>query len=425
MDYLNSDNNVDFKFKSCVSFAHLVGCVTALMIDYLKAPFPDTFIKTMRTTTEVAYNERMLWFREVGARQKPMLIIDPKFDPSEDTKFLPSSADDIYIQNDSDDKSWNSIMIGKPMISDEKNRFQLYNKIAKYKISFTATFIFDSPVQTMQAQEHIRQNIRHQTVSTLNRFVENNIPSQFMEAMALMLDLPINSDEFITELNRISDTPITHRIRTGNGNKEFFSLTPTTLHTLFTSLPTNNGVERKGKLVTGASFTENIEVELSAVCAYYLRTNKNVGEQIDMSESAILAQTTFVPVSTNMAFEYPVFNDYEDGLKKVLQLNVQFDTAAVDMVNIDEYINGEIRRVYEYQNTQKIANTFLVCKVAEGSKRLDSARLKFDSTTCEVSVSNSDAYKNYIVAIYCDYEYVNILKKSIIAFDEFQELPKK
>lgn len=417
------NDNIDYRFKSPQSFSHMVGCITALLIDYVKAPFGDNFFKTIRVTTEVPYHERSTFLRSVGKKERPMLVIEPKFDISEDTKFMPNSEFDSLVGNDYIDGMYNMLNIGEPIIVDKDNKYMLFGSGARYKISFNLIFLFDSEIQQMQVQEHMRLNIRHQYHNVVERFIEQNIPQNFMEAIALTEGLDINSDEFIQLMNTYSEIPITHRIRPGSQNKEFFIMTPRELDILFTSLPNSNGPERKGKVISSASFTETVEIEFAAKSSYFLRTNKDVTKELDMTNGAILSETTIKPtVTIPIAKLLNPLPDSEDGYKKAIQLNVQFENKDTDELELMNYIPKEVQRIYDYHKKQNISINFMKVKMNENDVRLDNLRFSFDAETMILTLNKPDAYKGYLVGLYVDYNYINKLKTSIISYDDYQDI---
>jgi hypothetical protein len=420
------DRIIDHRFKSVTSFSHLLGCVTALIVDYIRSAYGDNFFKTIRCTSEVPFSERRNFLKLVLQKPRPAMIIDCKYDIGEDAKFLPMSEFYGEIPNEPTGNLWIGANNGTPLITDPQRKYQLLTKGHRYKLSYSIKFLFDSDVQRMQSQEFIRQNIRHGVPILVQRFIENNIPNHFMQAIASIEGMDINSQEFISFLNTVSEEPITYRIRPGSGNKEFFCLSPVQMDVLFTSPPSNDGAERKGNIITSASFTEEIDIEFPAYSTYFLRTNVDITKRIDMSQTTILHETTMKSVARFTVAELPTFNDYENGWKKVIQLAVQADAGnETNKLCLDQHINGEIRRIVNYYRKQSLGIDFLRAAVAEGSKRIDGSRFSFDPNTLTVSVENMDPFKIYHIAIYADNKFINDFKQSVFAYDQYQEILEK
>jgi hypothetical protein len=94
-------------------------------------------------------------------------------------------------------------------------------------MKFDLKFIFDTDSQRMQAQEYMRQSIRHRAPIQLHTYLENVIPTNYMKSIAEMNGFDYKSDEFLSFINHLSEVPITRRLRTGSGNIEFFAMVKT------------------------------------------------------------------------------------------------------------------------------------------------------------------------------------------------------
>lgn len=414
-----------YKFKSIISFSHLFGCITTTSVNFIRAAFNKDFFQTIKVTTEVPYEERKKFAKNLINKPRPMFIIAPKVNLSDDTEWMPSTEFDQLGPNDTSGNKWFIPNTAISIIDDNANKYDLVASRRRYKVEFDMIFKFNSEMQKLQAQEYIRQNIRHNSVMVVERHLEFNIPDQFMRAIAYIEKMDINSIEFISHMNKISNVPITHRVRPGSGNKEFFSLIPTKLHIKLNSLPSDNGNDKKGNMITGSSFSENMVVEFTAMSTFYLRTPVKIPPEIPMSDTQMLYQTVIKPVDSSVTdvemdmvmFEEWEFSQYNNTLmKKSLQLKAQFDNDD-DSLDISNYTAGMFRIVYDYHKTNKIPINFLKVNVARGLDILPDNLYTFDNETLSLKVSNVDKYSIYTVVMYVDQEYINKIVQSINSMD--------
>jgi hypothetical protein len=414
-----------YRFKSTQSFSHLTGCVTAHLVTYIRSAFGDKFFKSVRITSEAPFFERKNWLRSVAKKPRPLLVIDPKFDVADESEFLPNSEWDGFVANDPEDRRLNLTNNLVPILLAKDGKYMVFGKLGRYKMSFNVTFAFDSDVQTIQSQEHIRQNIRHKITNVLDRYLEYNIPSNFINAAAFIEGMDSNTVQFMDLLNSYSKNPITHRVRSGSGNKEFFVMEKTNLHVLFTALPSYAGPEKKGKVVTSSTFTENVEIEFSAISAYYFETDVDLNS-INMADSN-LGNTAVSPV---VSYSFPLLQlkepteNYDTELyRKILEITIQFDTADVDSLDISKYIKGQIGDIYAYHKERGLIMDFLKCRCMEDYTPLGEDRLSFDASTLVVSVTNTDAFRVYRFTAYANFKYINKLEQSLHSLSDYQNLP--
>lgn len=416
------DKNIHYRFKSIVSFSHLFGCITTLGVNFIRDAFSRDFFKTIKITTEVPFEERRKFGQSLISKPTPMLIVNPKVDLADDTDWLSNSELDYMAPNDTSGPKFFPVQNAIELINDNTQKYQLLTTRRRYKITYDMIFKFNSEMQKMQAFEFIRQNIRHNSPMVIERHIEVNIPEQFMKAIAYIEQIDINSDDFLLRLNQQSNIPITHRIRPGSGNREFFVLMPATLHLKFTSLPSDNGNDRKGNLITSSSFGENLVVEFTSLSTFYLKTPIEIPATIPMDDRQLLYTTTIKPVDSTKAEldmileESYTFANYKLAFKKAAQLKAQFDSDD-DALDLTPYLKGLFKRAYDYHKTHKIPITFVEILVTEGVTLIAPERFLFDPETLLIRINNVDKFNTYTIGVYIDQVYVNDLIQSLYSLD--------
>jgi hypothetical protein len=420
------DNNTrDHIYRSITSYGHIMGSVTSIVVDYIRSAFNNNYIKAVWNTLEVPYSQRMNGFRDFMNKPKPLMTIDPRFDPSSESSFMPQSEFDYEIVNDTKDDTW--IGLYNSMVISYWDNYMLCVKPRRYKMDFTVNFIFDSDTQRIQAQEYIRQNIRHKYTNTVKRYIENNIPFSFMKTIADINNIDYKSDEFMRLVNVSTNIPITKRIRTGSQTMEFFALEKVPVDITFNGAPSSNGPMKKGNIVVSSSFSEDITVEFVAYSLYFLKTNKDMGAVIDPSDTLNQPTTmTGVGIDNLYLIETPIIPKVEDDFLKFKTITVQADKNGDDTLDINEIIsNAEISSVIKYYRSQNKTIDFIKIYAYENEHKLDNIRLDFDLSNLTLTIKDMDIYKNYYITIYINRIIIGNLKTELFEWDDFNRVNRR
>lgn len=409
----------EYYFKEMVSISHVIGSISSFIVEYIRHAFKDGYIKTTWNTMEELYSQRAHKFKEILAKPRPIMTIEPKFDPSDDSQFIPQREFDSWVSNDPDSNIWMSVRHSDPLIIAEN--FNLFRKLRRMKIDFNINFIFDSDIQRMQAQEYIRMNIRHMIPINIFRYIENNIPDSFIDAICQLTGFNKNSDKLLKYLNDRSKEPITRRMRTGSGTMEYFSMQYTPLDIRFNDLPTTNGPVKRGNLIISSSFSESVTVEFVMDSMYILKTEKDI-KLIDKQEDT----QTISPVGellfeNNLVMGAPVILDEEHGMIKISTSVVQADKNGDDNINLMYMLNGEIGNlIYHYKEVLKKPINFLHVAVLETpNTRLGGERMKFNQDTLDLHIKKMDIYKSYYVTLYLDKQKIHDMEINDFELDKF------
>lgn len=403
----DEENTRDYYYKTIVSFSHLMGMITSNVVEYIRSAFPKDYFPTVWNSMQEPFKQRANSFRDAMSKPNPSLYIIPKFDPSDESEFVPQSEFDQEIANhpESDTKIgiWNSTEIAF------YNNFRLFAKPRRYKMTFDFKYIFDSDVQRIQAQEYLRQSIRHKTPIQLHAWLENVIPTNYMKSIAEINGFDYTSEEFLKFINQFSKDPITRRLRTGSGNIEFFAMMRSPLDIRFPDAPTAEGPAKKGNLIVASSFSDSLNIEFCAYSVYFLVLSKNPGEPINYKDNTNTdsedGSLDMVGVDKLFLVEMPDTKYLENGCIKIKQLTVQPDVNGTDTINLykDGIINDLplIDMIKHYQANKKLID-FIHVIVFEGTEELDGGRVSFNRETTDLTIKNMDVYQTYCICIYLD-----------------------
>lgn len=416
---------VDNYFKTIISYSHIMGSVTSILVDYIRSAFNDEYFATIWNTLEVSYSQRSKAFKDVLLKPRPAMIIDPKFDPSDESEFVPQSEFDSWIANDPRDfyKIYtldSSMLVGY-------NNFALYYKPRRYKMTFNVHFSFDSDVQRIQCQEYMRQSIRHKSPIIGHRYIENVLPDEYMKAIALMNNMDYKSDEFLNFLNKFTTTPITRRIRTGSGNIEFFAMQRSPIQIVFVEGPSSNGPITKGNITVSSSFSEEVTVEFVAYSLLMLKTSIHRGDPIYKVEQnkTFGEQPDSVTVGTDKMFltEVPIPKYISNDCVKLQQITLQADKAGDDTVDLFNLMrNPEVAEMLHFYKANKKLMDFIHVTVFEGTDLLDGGRYKLDRHTLNLTIKDMDVYKTYYVTVYINKAKLGEIKQQLFETDKINRL---
>ena len=423
---INSDI-VDNYFKTIISYSHIMGSVTSILVDYIRSAFSDDYFATIWNTLEASYSQRSKAFKDVMLKPRPTIVIDPKFDPSDESEFIPQSEFDNWIANDPRDfykihTLDSSMLVGY-------NNFALWYKPRRYKMTFSVHFSFDSDVQRIQCQEYLRQSIRHKSPIIGQRYIENVLPDEYMKAIALMNNYDYKSDEFLTFINTFTTTPITRRIRTGSGNIEFFAMQRSPIQILFLEGPSSNGPITKGNITVSSSFSEEVTVEFVAYSLLMLQTSVKKGEPIYKIESNKKFNTGNEPDSIAVASdklflaEVPTPKFLDNNCVIIQEMTLQADVAGDDTINLFDLMrNPEIAEMVHFYKTNKKLIDFIYAIVYEDVNLLDGGRYSVDRHNLDLTIKNMDVYKTYKVVIYINKAKLGEIKQVRYETDKINRL---
>lgn len=416
---------VENYYRRIASFSHILGCMTSILVDYLRSAFNDKFFKTIWNSMEVMYSQRSKAFLDTLSKPRPILIIDPKFDPVDPAMFRSQSDFDQYVANEPTHitKTGASGRWSKEV--SKYNNYILYCYPRRYRITYNLHFIFDSDMQRLQCQEYIRQVIRHRYPNPVYRFVEMNIPDEYMMEIARMNNFDWKSNEFLHFLNSLSSLPITRRFRGGSGNVEFFWMArmPIVIH--FPDYPSSNGPVRRGNIDISSSFSENCTLDFTAPALFYLITRFNKGDPLKSSVIKPIylkppeEQTEMASVGTNYLYvnEYPDIPKFDiNNNQLITSVTLQADKNGDDTIKIFDINNDpDIYAMYKYFKDNKLPIDFLSVTVFENVTPLDSTRFTVDYENMEITIKDMDIYRTYYVNIY-----VNNKRLSSINLKDFE-----
>lgn len=420
----------DHYSKSVISISHLLGMISSNVVDYIRSAFEKDYFKTIWNSMEEPFVNRSKSFRDAMSKPNPSLYIMPNFDPSDEPGFVPQSEFDYQIANTPDSEvkigMWNSSEIAR------YSNFRLFAKPRRYKMTFNMKCIFDSDIQRIQAQEYMRQSIRHKAHIVLHKYLENVIPTSYMKAIADINNMDYKSEEFLKFINTFSSVPITRRLRTGSGNMEFFAMVRSPIEIMFRDAPVTEGPVRKGNLVVNSAFSDNCTVEFVSYSVYFLVTNKDPGKVLYHRDNTNSdnGDGSFDTVGVDKLFltEYPNTSYLNNNCIKIVSLAVQPDHNGTDKVNVlhDGLItNDELIRAFHESFDEDKEIDYIHPLVFEGIDELGEERINFNRKNLDLEIKDMDIYSTYYIYFYLDRNKVNKTIYDLFVPDDYEKLKDK
>ena len=272
-------------------------------------------------------------------------------------------------------------------------------------------------------------NIRHMVPINIFRYIENNIPDNFMDAIANITGFNKYSEEFLEYLNKRSREPITRKLRTGSQTMEFFNQQYTPLDIKFNDLPTTNGPVKRGNIVISSSFSESVTVEFVMDAMYFLKT------PVKMKIPPMKHKQTMCPVGetagkivydTFVLGHRPYIANEEHDFVKLTTIVAQADKNGDDTINLFHILNPEIANlIYTYRQNKKPIDFFHVAVLEAPDHRIGGERMKFNQETMELLIKDMDIYKSYYITLYIDKAKIHKIEMLSFETDKFGRDDKK
>lgn len=418
-------NIIENYYREIVSFSHVMGHITAILVDYIRSAFNDKYFKTIWNSMEVPYSQRSKSFRDMMLKPRPAMLIVPKFDPSDEPRFIPQEEFDGWVPNTPNNiYNIGNSKLGSSIVS-KYNNYTIFTKLRNYKMQFTIHFTFDSDIQKIQCQEYIRQSIRHRMTNVIYRYLENNIPESYLKEIARINCFDYKSEEFLKFLNTYSRQPITRRFRGGSGNTEFFWMNKSSVNITFTSSPQSNDPIRKGNIDISSSFTENVMVEFSAPSIYFMTTIVSNDIYKPYIERPLIEENTMHVVGVNVyGPEIPSIPELDENNYKLLfSITVQADKQGMDTLELFDFIKEpEILHMIEFYENIKRKIDFISVVVRENCDVLQEPRYYMNFETFTLTIYDMDMYKSYYVSMYIDRRKLDSINEEFFETDKIKRL---
>lgn len=357
-------------------------------------------------------------------KEKPFLIIEPKFDLGDNTMFgdqLPywvESATYLFQELE---------MYGFPILDDTKNKLKIYNIPSRVKINFELTFLCDSLMEQVNLGMYLKSSVAHKRPFYLrNQPVEGIIPKKFIQLLGAINGINLGSklgDELFKKyLNQHGRRSIKEKITPSSGRPNYYYENYSNLLCNFEDNPSIDDGETNGQNKNNFRVTDNLSVELWVPLNYIL-----VGEARFYNDANIIMQNDNEDeiedkadgVYFASAFNFDISPDrLKDGKEKIDNITYiidddsGFNKQGMDVVDFRDIIPLRYRGVIHYIRKHNLEyEKYFELRVygSTEDQRLDKFQVMIDWDNFKMYNKYPKIGGKYSVAFYVNMELCNDL----------------
>jgi hypothetical protein len=392
-------------YKLTTSFSHLLGNVTSIIEQYIEDMMPKDYFKQKRVTTEAAFKDIKDWKKNLIAAEKPYLIIDPKIVMDQESVSLPWATWDRFIPHDHNAAPMLYMMNHEFFYKDEEHGFALGYTIARYRFQFNITVVVDTQMQRLNLENYLKSNFRFRHMYPIMRYTETMIPKPYIDYIADKFSMDVNSEDFLTELNKRCPFTILRLHRPGTGTTEFFILQMSDIQI---KLPEYAQGQRnmQNRVEMNSTVTFPMEIETNLMNNFLLISK----DQVDTTELMSNYMTRI-----NISSKAPTVPSFMDNLSLYLKIAVQPDNIH-EVVDVNQFLSYDTIPLIKYINDNHLLNDYVAIRVYKWTELIDHENpdvMEFDKETYQLDLKGLDSEVVYNIAIYFDMNFLAKVKKFI------------
>jgi len=380
----------------------------SLAVEYMKEWFLDKFDKNYFKTIfingkHILDDYRRFSIGDLIKREKPAVAITPVINLEYDRNMQDSymGGKDIIIAKFNHEKSF---------LKDYERGIFLGLNLRQLEVGFNFKVRVSTKAQQIDLYRHMEMAFRIGYTQYEYIAVDFHIPMELMLNIACHAGFTIENDKivdligFVNYLNSISEFPITYKLRTINGNNEFFLRVPNVyVHiSCLDKLQADDG-EREG------ATDNNFHVEMNAVLKmmvphyYVYKSIQKMVKFVPTLDSNVFGIYTFkvfdIPEVNSKKWNKYIITAYEFDKEELYQQNIQID--------ISKLFNKEMRKVID-KHIQMGISPALFMEIVLYNYDADS-ECTVDWINLKIIVPKAISGRIHI-AIYLDHNYYNSQK---------------
>ena len=251
------------------SITHTFGNVACVAMDYVKSYFSQEYFKTIHMSTKMAHRQLNVFRsrKEFWKNGKPMLIMRPRIDMDDSSKFFYGSAMTNRVLNSKLDTEFiNTVELLQDKGYGIMTRFS-WNRL---KIYYDISIVVGSYNEQLNLAHALQNNLVPGTPFYIKTPLEAYIPRALMINIQNHLKLKeTETAETLYFMNTYSRTPITYKFKNGSGNSEYFMMYPTNIETIVSDISIDDG-DGKGLVKDIYTISFSMSTEFNAVGNWYL-----------------------------------------------------------------------------------------------------------------------------------------------------------
>lgn len=395
------------------SSSTLYGNIGSAIKELIISKFPYEYFKYINVSSELAFrnvsrNLRYNTTNEMTKRLKPFLIIKPTYSVGNTDLFL----NDIPLT-----KNFDNIEYGVdkrslfPVINDPDNRYMIKYKMNRDKIDFDVTVT----VQSLHSQLDLYKAMVNQFVwerPYIHRVgLESMLPRSMMSYISKLLGYDIDANSaripsFLRYLKKVSQFPITYKMRNASATDEFFMYYNHDIIVNFTDLSIDEGT-KKNMSDDSYNITFHVTAEFNLPGLFVLTGNNSTLH--DMKIDFVIGNDTnsikeYIPLCTFNNF-YNKYPSTLDGFKLYTTsiFNVEPDKITKnDYLDITELFDQEVLQVIkENVDLNSSIDALLKIIIVKDNVELTyTTDWTVDYNKMQVTLIKPDKYSTYRIIIY-------------------------
>lgn len=403
---------------SHMSMAHTFGNVTAFVTEYVKNLFPKDYFNTVNISSTIAHRYFNIFDntnKEFIKKRKPMLIIRPRIEVSDNDLFLSGTFLTSRITDNYMELDYSNL---QPFFADVNKGIRIKFLMNRIKLSFDISIIVEQQMEQINQFYYLKNLVRQEHPFFIKTFLESNINRSLITIVATQAGIDPNDTKALLDyFNNNSVYPLTYKMKNSTGNEEFFRYHPAVLDTMFTGLAIDDGTKR-GFVSDSYTINFTITTEFTTAGLYYLFAEaKDVINQINID---ISNDTSIIPIFTvSNLFDFITppagWNLY---LAPTFAVSVDKGPDILDMTDL---INKSMQACITYHLTTGISMGVLMkIFIIKDNVSLDDTHGDFSVNyeTLQVTINQTNKTSTYRLLIYVNTLHINNLVAEIYNIGE-------
>lgn len=408
------------------SVTHTFGNVACVAMDYVQDFFPKDYFKTVHISTKMAHRQLNVFRskREFWKNDKPMLIMRPRIDMDDTSKYLYGSAMTSRMFN-----SKTGVEFANMVVLEEDKGFGTMIRFNwnRLKIYYDVSIVVGSYNEQLNIAHMLQNNLMPSTPFHIRTSLESYIPKLLMHSASKHLNIdPSNTAELLYYMNTYSRVPITYKFKNGSGNHEFFMLYPTNIETIVSDLSLDDG-DGKGMIRDIYTISFAMSTEFYAVGNWYLFLKDGVNrydimpidEELRQSDPNRIIPIHSIPTHYDLNLEpgWTVFNK----MSPFFYIRQDVPKGECDITDIRPVINDSVRMVIEHQLGMNIPlDTLIRFKCYKNNYEMPYGKQGYEIDLSNYTIKTYDCDKKatYRLFILVNTFAINAMTAEITKFNE-------
>lgn len=368
------------------SITHTFGNVACVAMDYIKDYFSQNYFKTVHISTKMAHRQLNVFRskKEFWKNDKPMLIMRPRIEMDDSSKFFYGSAMTNRVMSSKVDTEFSNTVA---LLEDKGYGVMLRFNWNRLKIYYDVSIVVDSYNEQLNLVHALQNNMAPNVPFYISTCLESYMPRAMMDSVRNHLNI---KEEDIAEvlyyMNTYSKTPINYKFKNGSGNSEYFMLYPTNIETIVSDFSIDDG-DGRGLIKDVYTISFSMSTEFNAVGNWYAFLMDGsprydiIPTESELEESGYDPSRVIpihsIPLSYDLKLEpgWVVFND----MSPMFFIKDYVPEGECDITDISQVIQKPIQKVIRHHLGMNIPlDTVLRFKCFKDRKEMPYGRTGYE-----------------------------------------------